>query len=500
MPLSDIPLRPATAAQLASLRRLLKDAGYTPQAICERLELSDVYEVQQYVGAGVRKELKDALDVILRIFLIGESVTDVDGAKLPPGLTEICRELGLMEAAAFEPKVLFYPVGDLYIVSDLAAKPEDTADLVFPAVTPHTVSFLRMLSRTPCDAFLELCGGTGAAALSAAHYGARHAWTADISERAQVFAEFNARLNEIHNVDSVLGDLYEPVAGLTFDRICAHPPYMPAREQKFMYRDGGNDGEWITRRVIEGIPSALRPGGRFHMAGLMVERDGKRIEQRLREMLGPSQAEFDILVIVASSYSAEDFYVQEARSRHITWTDVGPLCEALEATGLERLVYAWTLIQRHGESREPFTARRAPSDSGHWRELDWVMRNESKYAAPDALAKILDLRPLPAPNVEMTIRYALKTPDWNPVECVFKSGQPLPIEAKGPSWMAMMVDGCNGVRTVREILDMLRANHGVGVSAPPEDFAKLVRPFLAGGLLYLTDDPPPHLAVSRPGA
>jgi methylase of polypeptide subunit release factors len=69
--------------------------------------------------------------------------------------------------------------------------------------------------------------GTGIAALVAAQKDAAHAWAFDITARATHFAEFNRRLNAIPNVTAAEGDLYAPAGGQTFDRIVAHPPYLP---------------------------------------------------------------------------------------------------------------------------------------------------------------------------------------------------------------------------------------------------------------------------------
>src|SRR5690606_36116914 len=131
--------------------------------------------------------------------------------------------------------VRLYPTEGLYIISDLDPEAPGAAELdeleplvhVFSAITSLTGSYMKQLPDTPCERFLELCGGTGIAALVVARF-AGHAWTADITARSTAFAAFNAQLNGLSNVSAVQGDLYEPVRGMTFDRIVAHPPYVPA--------------------------------------------------------------------------------------------------------------------------------------------------------------------------------------------------------------------------------------------------------------------------------
>ena len=73
---------------------------------------------------------------------------------------------------------------------------------------------------------LDLCTGSGVLAIAAARHGCRHVAAVDISRRAVAAAWCNARLNGV-SVQSVRGDLFEPVRGRRFDLIVSNPPYVP---------------------------------------------------------------------------------------------------------------------------------------------------------------------------------------------------------------------------------------------------------------------------------
>ena len=216
----------------------------------------------------------DALDVLVRLFLDNESLSwSETTALLPPDGVEAMRSLGLIRDHRTDPSrvvatVLLYHTQSLYIASDVALLADGDGsrwwDLVYAAITTNTLNFLETMPRGRCESFLDLCSGTGVAALLAATTFADHAWAIDVTDRSTEFARFNARLNGIENVTMLSGDLYAPVADLTFDRIVAHPPYVPSRETKMVYRDGGADGEEVTRRIIAGLPKHLNPGGSFH--------------------------------------------------------------------------------------------------------------------------------------------------------------------------------------------------------------------------------------------
>src|SRR5439155_20466419 len=161
-----------------------------------------------------------------------------------------------------------YPVAGFVIASDRHDSPDGSdlvlaSDVVFPALDAGTLRFLGVIPRSPARDALDLCAGTGIAALVLSRHVERVV-AADITPRAGHFATFNARLNGRTNVEVVQGDLYEAVAGRTFDRIVAHPPYVPALEQARVFRDGGDTGETVLRRIVAELPRYLRPGGALY--------------------------------------------------------------------------------------------------------------------------------------------------------------------------------------------------------------------------------------------
>ncbi len=129
------------------------------------------------------------------------------------------------------------------------------------------------LSALPADGrALDLCTGSGCVAVSLAlgRPGARVVAT-DVSEDALAVARENAAvLGAV--VEFATGDLWAAVhGGERFDVIASNPPYIPANELPGLSRevrrepcialDGGPDGLAHLRRIVEGAPSRLRPGG-----------------------------------------------------------------------------------------------------------------------------------------------------------------------------------------------------------------------------------------------
>jgi release factor glutamine methyltransferase len=118
----------------------------------------------------------------------------------------------------------------------------------------------------PGGSVLELCAGTGLAAIMAARAHGGRATTVDVSRRAQLTARLNGLLNGVP-VSARRGDLLDPVAGETFDLIVSNPPYVPAASDELPGRgparawDAGRDGRAFLDRICAQAPAFLAPGG-----------------------------------------------------------------------------------------------------------------------------------------------------------------------------------------------------------------------------------------------
>ena len=152
-------------------------------------------------------------------------------------------------------------------------------------------------------AVVDVCTGSGALAITAARAGAASVTAIDVSRRAVIGAQLNARLNGVR-VRGRLGSLLSAVPGERFDVIVSNPPYLPSSGQlpsrgSARHIAGGADGRVLLDRLIAQAPSHLRPGGllvvthssinderatieRIRAAGLQPE-----VLERRRGPLGP---------------------------------------------------------------------------------------------------------------------------------------------------------------------------------------------------------------------
>jgi methylase of polypeptide subunit release factors len=380
-----------------------------------------------------------------------------------------------------------YPVRDLYIASDRWNNPDHTPaqsfpDIVYPALTRGAREFLDFSSFEPCEDFLEVCAGTAALALLAAR-SARHVWATDIAERSTQFEKFNAALNGIGNVTIAQGDLYEPVKQQTFDRIAAHPPYMPVLRPAEIYYDGGEDGEEITRRVIAGVPAYLRPGGRLYCRTLGTDRPGHPFEQRLRDWLGVKQAQFDIALIVFRTVEPRHFAVEETVRKSGGSEQLAQWGELFAKHKIEGIVTGMVVVQRAVRDRPVFTIRRTIRKGTTQAAVEWAMRWETEMQEEGATVKLLEARPLAAPGIEFTVRHRLREGELTPPDMTVSTEYPFAMDCKVQPWMAVLLSRCDGKATVAELFEISKQNGWIVPETPSAEFCRLLAVMISGGFL-----------------
>lgn len=488
-----IPLKFGTRSQFVSLRTLLKSAGYTAEAVCERLGVSSIFELESLKSGPMTAEgIDSGLDVLIWLFLGGERLEQAVALRfLSDADLETLAALGLLEAAPsgreVQSTVLLYPVESVYVASDLAINRIDGSsttfsDAVYPPITASAGWFLSMLPRSPCDSFLELCGGTGIAALLAAG-SASQVRTVDITKRSTVFAAFNAELNEVRRFHALEGDLYEPVRNETFDRIAAHPPYMPATENARIFRDGGPDGEEITRGILRGLAEHLRPGGRLYLTAILSDRRGAPVESRVREMLGPNENEFDVAVVAIKGLHPIVHYGGELWRGTATATEVEPQLAHLRTLGIQGMVLCTVVVQRAEMGRSVFTTRRLAGPQCDSAAVEWLLRWEAKATDPDLDRWLAEVAPRSLDTAGLLVSHRMTMGDWKPVGLELKIGGPFQHQVACGTWVAEFLRRCDGRRSALAILEAMKSEGAIPADASRGEFIAMVKGLASGGFL-----------------
>lgn len=133
--------------------------------------------------------------------------------------------------------------------------------------------FVPWIDPESVGSILDLCTGSGCIAVALArHFPDSEVTATDLSADALEVARRNVLDHDLESrVRLRRGDLFEPVADCRFDLIVCNPPYVSDQImaelpeeygfEPYMAFAGGVDGLDLLRRIIEGAPHHLTPGG-----------------------------------------------------------------------------------------------------------------------------------------------------------------------------------------------------------------------------------------------
>jgi len=492
-----LPLTIGEPRQFRQVRQFLIDSHYSEPLVCKRLGLKNSEDyLTLRPNPSAPHEIEDRLDLVARLFLIGEIVSEAEMRPwLPEPVLSAMSSLGVAKRYPGRPEVWYatvalYPVRGLHIVSDRWSSPElapieAAVDVVYPAITVNTAHFLDSLPVDPCDAFLDLCSGSGIAALMAASQYARQAWSTDITVAAAHCAEFNRMLNGIENATIARGDLFDAVSGRTFDRIVANPPYMPSLKPAQVYAYGGELGDQMTRRIIEGLPAYLRPGGRFYCVTAGPDIEGLPFEARLRSWLGASGAQFDIFLFERRLIETADIGLQQAARTRGGPEEIEAWKKLFARERVEQMFYGSVLVERHKGDARPVTVRRRKGAQLGTAQMEWLRVWETAAARPEMLERLLDSRPVAAPGFELQVTHRLRDGELAPEQFTLQTRYPFDVECQIQPWAAFLIGKCDGKATARELLGFLKENELVAKDESEDQFAAFLRVLISGGFLEI---------------
>ena len=506
------PFRLGTPDEFAQLRDLFVRLGFEEAPLCARFGIESVRELLILGEHGTygRELPDDPTSVLVKLFVRGEQVSwNVVRSALPAGDLATIESLGVLHAALGRPElcvatISIDPVGELFVAADRlegydSTDAEAPSDFVYPPITAQTTRFLRLMPRERCDSALDIGTGSGILALVAASDFATAVTAVDIAERSVRFARFNAALNNLASVRALHGDLYDPIGREQFDLILAHPPYVPAFETEYVFRDAGEDGEQITRRIIAGLADHLRPGGQFFCGCMMTDRRGAPLEQRLRGMLGAASGEFDVIVAQEKTIDPIQFFARQARQGFAPIDGVARWQETVDRLEIEQMVVASLLMQRRESQRPVVTSRRALSPVTSSADLQWLARwlVATESWGPEDVRRLLGSRPRTLPRTELRSRSMLHDGQWSVAECLLVTLAPFAVEASCPTWYATLLQFCDGRMTAREHLQYLRDTHAVPESASEDAFAVMIKQLVDAGLVEVEEFRLPDATAMR---
>ena len=338
---------------IVTLRTILTNIagiGYSESTVCDRLGLKDICDLQMRSLPIYRKERlmeRSHLDIAIDLFLLQGAIRSVEYYKLfNKQEFDFLVRIGILKISdnnTIQTTVALFPVKNRLFFSDHAwpqllenenfTPPFD--QVMFIGTDSQWLA--RATVRRPVSRALDLCTGSGIHALLAATH-AKEVVAVDINPRAAACTHFNAQLCGADNIDIKIGDLYAPVGEQQFDLITANPPFVPAPADTLGFRDGGNSGEDVQRRIVAGLAKYLAPGGIAQIVTEVGESDGDPVDGRVRRWLEGAPMDIHVLrlrIIPAATYAMGH---AQGDTPHAFLNSVEAWADNLRAQGFTRVV------------------------------------------------------------------------------------------------------------------------------------------------------------------
>jgi methylase of polypeptide subunit release factors len=276
MPSPEAPLVLTEPDRIRRLRDAFDAAGLSMKRLVEQCGEKDSGQIS-YDRREVPRILRhfpegNALGVLLRLFLLGVPVEEVDARKLlGEAVVDDAFAIGLLAHSGGGTRVIgAFRVSpsddDLLVMSEAPWTPNPPPrEIQVMAISGSTRALTGLAVLPEGGSVLEIGTGCGVVALLAAARAERVVAT-DFNPRAVNVASFNAVFNCRDNVEVRQGDLFEPVGDEQFDRIFTNPPYVmnpPADSAipRLLYRDSGFMADGLSEAVVRGMATRLKAGG-----------------------------------------------------------------------------------------------------------------------------------------------------------------------------------------------------------------------------------------------
>ena len=410
------------------------------------------------------------IETLVRLWLLQSPVPDAEADRaLPGGLVDALCAGRLLQRSAGETRALVdvRPYADdhrsWWVVSDLTpgldgARIDVEADHVL-GISSASSTLAELTVRRGGGRGLDLGTGCGVQALHLSSH-LEEVVATDVNDRALAMTRLNARLNRA-GVETRAGSLFNPVEHDRFDTIVTNPPFVvsPATDRRLVYRDSGLPGDEVVRRIVEGAPARLAPGGWCHVLANWVHRRGEPWQERVAAWLpattGPSCDAWVVQREVADPAAYVELWLKDSGThagadylarydRWLTW---------FEEQQVEGVGFGWLHLRR--VDRQPVV-----------RVEEWPYEIErplgpevaARAARTDRLASLSDeellaLRPVRRPDVDQQTQGPPGGED--PETIVLRQQRGMRRARQVDTVEAGLVGVCDGDLSLGQVLDAL---------------------------------------------
>ncbi len=444
------------------VRAALDAAGYTRDNVQRALGTDQHHLAQpgEVVVFERRISGRTPLETLMRLFLIGSSVAPADVEASLPGIhVEELERLGFVETSGggVRSTMRIIPHGDIVIACDRNYYGDPVgheADVVGGVTSPATL-LADLTVRKQAGSALDLGTGGGIQAILLANH-CKRVVAADINPRALDFAELNACLNRVENVELRQGSWFEPVDGERFDIVTANPPYVMSPDSTFLYRDSGMPVDSLCRQLVRDMPAYLEEGGFGHILISWALKKDQEWSQPLRRWLQGLPCDAWLL-----HYLTDDPLTQAAKwnrpGMDLDLADYGAALDRwtdyYDREGIEEIAFGAVIMRRRSGGSN--WVRADSIKGGHGSSSALVLR---VFEAEDHLrgmrdeGALLDEKFVLVPEHRLEQRLASSGGRWQLQEATLSLAEGIGFQGGLDINTALVLQGLDGARTLKQVV------------------------------------------------
>jgi len=462
------------------LRDLLGEAGFLDETVLDAIGISDLPALESDHPLLLdRTASGSSLHTLIRLFLMEMPVeADIFARAIRPMTPDSWQQAGLVRrhGSLVAAAVKLLPFRNLILAFDLPAMlqtPQRSQYVM--GIGGSTITLSQLTIRRPCHHTLDLGCGCGVHAFLAAPHSSRVS-AVDLNPRAVQLATFNARLNNISNVDCLEGDFFGPVAEQKFDLIISNPPFVISPETRFIYRDGGMEADSVSRNIALEAPRFLHEDGYCQILCNWAEKGGSDWQQQVAEWFVDSGC--DVWVMRSESLSPAAYASKwirhtefsdeetEFSQRFHQWLDY------YERLGIASFGAGLITMRRRTNSTNWFRADESPEKMigpcGEYIAGGFELRDFLETAKDDRA--LLACRLQYSPDLRLEQQFAASAQGWKVTGSSIHLAKGLAFRGNSDTFMANLMIHCDGRKTLQELLPDMAA----ALKADPSQLAPLV--------------------------
>jgi SAM-dependent methyltransferase len=477
------------------LRAYFEDAGYEETQIRKQLGAPELpaRHLRNEPRLLDRTSDRSLLNVLLRWFWLGRAQTEAEVADLvPSSFLGMLLQSGLIraEGSVFTPAAMFLCTNKFLIAADHpSAILRGDADLVLWP-NPTSKFLARFTISRHSRATLDLGTGSGILSLCAAPFSDRVVAT-DLNERAVSFAQFNARVNGMENIEVLSGDCFAPVEGRRFDLILSNPPFFITPKQDYMFCENSMELDGLCRRLVKEAPDHLNEGGYLEMLCEWAQIKDQPWEERIAEWLHGSHC--DAWVMKGLTQDPSEYAQHRIRETMPNPENDARLYDGYMTYYRERgveAIHGGLVVMRRRSGINWARIEEVPTNpSGNLGELilntfaaqDWSLQMEDD-------ATLLAIKPKLSPHVRLEQVCEQVGGRWVPKTITMRLTSGFAFQNVLQPFVAEFLATCDGTRTSKEVIDVLAA----AANAPSEivmtECLAMIRKFVERGFMVVAND------------